>query len=57
MYCVSVLADASISIATLRQSNGNNPYLQSEVVVEGVVTGVFQQSNQIGGFYVKYSVV
>lgn len=53
MYCVSVLADASISIATLRQSNGNNPYLQSEVVVEGVVTGVFQQSNQIGGFFIQ----
>lgn len=53
MYCFSVLADASISIATLRQSNGNNPYLQSEVVVEGVVTGVFQQSNQIGGFFIQ----
>lgn len=53
MYCVSVLADASISIATLRQSNDNNPYLQSEVAVEGVVTGVFQQSNQIGGFFIQ----
>jgi uncharacterized protein len=53
LYCTFIFAGATISISALRESNGNNVYLNTELSVVGVVTGVFQGTNQIGGFFIQ----
>ncbi len=53
LHCIYSFANISISIKDLRQAENTNIYLNNDIEVEGIVTGVFQQSNQIGGFFVQ----